>query len=780
MTTNENQNRGQDRLPIKVILPKQGKERAVSGGGGRQTPFRPVDRDYRSRLSNQVSAIESALRPQMMLTNSAPVRVKVITRASAKSHRPDSLFSQQSCPIIGAGSLGELFIKATPNGLKRLNEIIRENNSKRIIKEISCIEAIELITPVYRRRGLASNDILRCSPRGEFGFITKVRLFNYGADQDQDILVKNFEESCINYEINIRQNGYSSKSWIYAAECRSTDDVEALSKIIGVRSISNMPRIRAIKPKMLNLNTIPQLQSRGDIEGDIPVVVVVDSGIDSSITEFNGWIVGHDSQVAPEYQNTEHGTFVGGLICFGPDLNPTIGGIDSTPCGVFDLQVIPNDDPDKGNISSLLETELLTSLDLALQEHANKYKVWNLSLGSDEICSLYEFSSFAEELDNLQEKYQVSFVISAGNYITPPLLKYPRTGKELDLGRITSPADSVLGITVGAISHVDYKNKGGPPQNHPSAFSRHGAGPNHIIKPDLVHFGGACSIDSWHISGIKSLGGKGLVEGCGTSYSTPLVSRSLAQIYHTITPTPSPVLARALLTHHARDPRSGGRVPDGEENFFGFGLPSRVSECLECSPHTSTLIFEDVLRPGFTLEWDNFPYPQSLKKKDRYFGEIWMTVAFAPARGSRWGTEYCETHIEAHFGVYHDSVSRKTGNIKQVFKGLVPPEHKNPGMLYEEYQVEKLRKWAPVRTYYGNLGKEGERGNRWRLMLRLLTRHGIEDDDAFKPQPFALIVTISDPDHCADVYNEMAQIIRNRFQSQNLTVRSSTRIRTRR
>ena len=98
--------------------------------------------------------------------------------------------------------------------------------------------------------------------------------------------------------------------------------------------------------------------------------------------------------------------------------------------------------------------------DEALQQHANKYKVWNLSLGTDAVCSLDEFSELAEELDNLQEKYQVSFVISAGNYDTPPLLDFPRTGEQLQAGRITTPADSVLGITVGAVSHVDYKTNG--------------------------------------------------------------------------------------------------------------------------------------------------------------------------------------------------------------------------------------------------------------------------------------------------------------------------------
>jgi serine protease AprX len=90
--------------------------------------------------------------------------------------------------------------------------------------------------------------------------------------------------------------------------------------------------------------------------------------------------------------------------------------------------------------------------------------------------------------------------------------------------------------------------------------------------------------------------------------------------------------------------------------------------------------------------------------------------------------------------------------------------------------VEKLRKWAPVRTYYGNM-QDGERGEHWRMMLRLLTRHGIEEEDAFKPQPFSLIVTISDPEKKAMVYDEMAQIIRNRFQSQNLTVRTAVRVR---
>lgn len=766
-----------DRLPIKLIMPRQGRENKVSGGANPPKPFRPIDAAYRKSLTNQVSAIRTAITPQTRNTGTAPVRVKLLIKAAAKSHRPEALFSEQTCPIVGAGRLGELFIKASPEGLTRLAKVIDTNRSDKITKELSSIETIEAVTPSYRRGGLGEDELLRKCPRGAQGFVARVRLFNFGNGEDQSKIVTDFQQTCLRHGITTSNAGYSARSFNYSAECRSQEDVRVLSQIIGVRSVVGMPLIRTLRPMMYNAGPLPKLQQRSEIAGDVPVVVVVDSGISDDVPGLSSWIVGRESHVAPQYRNSEHGTFVAGLICWGNQLNPTVKNIDSNPCNLFDFQVIPNGDPSKGETDALNEQEFLISLHTALRQHANNFKVWNLSLGTDTICSLDEFSSFAEELDNLQEQYEVSFVISAGNYVTPPLLDYPRNDQQLEAGRITTPADSVLGITVGSVSQVDYNTKG-PRQDYPSAFSRHGAGPNYIIKPDLVHYGGACSIDGTHISGIRSLNGNGAAENLGTSFAAPLVSRTLAQIYHQITPAPKPVLARALLTHHARDPRTEMRVPDGEENFFGFGLPAAVPYCLECTPYTSTLVFDDVLRPGYFLEWDDFPYPDALKQDGRYFGEIWMTVAFAPARGARWGSEYCETHIEAHLGVYKKQVSRKTRQVTYAFKGLVPPEHRNPGILYESYQVEKLRKWAPVRTYHGFLGERGERGERWRLKLQLLTRHGL-NTDMLKAQPFALIVTIADPKKTAPVYDEMARKVLTRFQAQNLAVRGTTQVRTR-
>lgn len=336
-----------DRLPIKLIMPKQGTERRITGGGGPPKPFRTVDATYRTRLSNQVSALRNVVVPQSRRTGGAPVRVKLLSKAAAKSHRPEHLFSSESCPIIGSGRLGELFVKATPEGLDRLAHIIESNQSDRMTKELSCIEAIEPVTPVYRRGGVDAKEVLRRSPRGKQGFIARVRLFNFVGDGDQQKLVDDFESTCRKWDIRASRAAYSLSSFTYEIECRDVEAIETLSHVIGVRSIANMPIIRTVRPRMLNSKPLPKLPRRADVTGDFPVVVVVDSGISDQIPALESWVVGRDSQVAPQYQNTDHGTFVAGLICWGGELNPTVSGIDSSPCGLFDLQVIPNHDPAK-------------------------------------------------------------------------------------------------------------------------------------------------------------------------------------------------------------------------------------------------------------------------------------------------------------------------------------------------------------------------------------------------------------------------------------------------
>jgi hypothetical protein len=356
-----------ERLPIKLILPHQGAERRITGGGGGADPFRDVDAAYRRSLSTQVSAIRDAVFRQPSPPSAAPMRVKLLTRATAKSHRPNRLFAPDVCPIVGAGAPGELFVKATPEGLNQLVQLIETNTSDQVVKELSSIEGIEAITPVFRKKGLTANDILRNSPRGTSGFITKVRLFNFGDDADQLALVAAFEAACRQRNIVFKTDGYSPDSFTYSAECRNAEDVDELAKVVSVRSVGSMPLVRLVRPMSQNAGPLPSLLTRGEVTGDVPVVVVVDSGVTDGIPALESWVVGRDSHVAPAYRNTDHGTFVAGLICWGAELNPTITGIDDNPCAIFDLQVLPNMDPAKGDTDTLEENEFLISLSSALE-----------------------------------------------------------------------------------------------------------------------------------------------------------------------------------------------------------------------------------------------------------------------------------------------------------------------------------------------------------------------------------------------------------------------------
>jgi serine protease AprX len=761
----------EERLYLKVVMPRQGIEKKKPTGGSKPKPFKRVTPLLRARLISGIEPAEKLLSTDPLAAPIVPLRIILETKALAKSHRKDALFNEHTCPIMGAGRPGELFAKGTIQGLKSLRSRLAHGESPQVIKEISAIKELRPVTPKDRLGSLEADTLFAKAHMVRDQHFVKVKLFTTGSEREQNDLRTAFEAQLQRRPISALRNPQYRGQDIYIVGCRSSEDVQTISNLVMVRSVGIIPMFRPLRGQRLNSRTMPEdLREIYADPSSFPIVAVVDSGVSSKIAPLESWIYDRERFVASDEENTYHGTFVAGLLVWGHMLNSTASEIGTHPCRILDIHVLPNADPTHGPVGVISEAELLQDLEQSLIRHSNEVRVWNLSLGSDEVCTLNEFSDFAIQLDNLQEKFGVTFVIAAGNYEHIPLLSYPRKDLDAERGRITSPADSVLGVTVASISQLDHPSSGGK-RGEPSCFSRNGPGPNYIIKPDLAHFGGAIATDAKYPLGVTSLNdGPLIAEDIGTSFATPLVSRQLAYVHHRITPTPSSTLARAILTHNARDVRTGGRVADQDDHYLGFGTPLNIDRALECDPWTMTMVFEEVLRPGYYLEWDSFPYPESLTKNGKFRGEIWMTLAYPPLRNPNWGSEYCETHVSAHFGIYRD-VEKKG----EVFSGQVPPEHANPGQLYESFQVSNLRKWAPVRTYHRELPK-GVVGKRWRLVLELLCRHGVEQFDAVA-QPFALLLTISDPEKEAPVYDEMSRHLRTRLQTQNLTLRSTVRAR---
>ena len=75
------------------------------------------------------------------------------------------------------------------------------------------------MTSSARRTGHEALDILRRSPRRRKGFLTRVKLFDYGADPDQERLREDFMRSCQAIKAPIRQAGYAPKSFTYEVLC---------------------------------------------------------------------------------------------------------------------------------------------------------------------------------------------------------------------------------------------------------------------------------------------------------------------------------------------------------------------------------------------------------------------------------------------------------------------------------------------------------------------------------------------------------------------------------
>lgn len=204
-------------------------------------------------------------------------------------------------------------------------------------------------------------------------------------------------------------------------------------------------------------------------------------------------------------------------------------------------------------------------------------RVINLSIGDPVRQFVRTMSPLARLLDWLSVKYNVLFVVSAGNQLAPINLGVSPTEfasfqsndlaiatiralyRDIRNRRILSPSETINGLTVGA-AHFDesYTTNHGHRvdiinSNLPSPISSFGGGYNRAVKPDIIYIGGkqlysrSFRINDpvlMEIASSKSAPGNktaspGNFSGelnassysCGTSNATALVSRAAGICY---------------------------------------------------------------------------------------------------------------------------------------------------------------------------------------------------------------------------------------------------------
>ena len=711
--------------PIQRILPEEKDFRSKHGGGKSE-----IHGDWVEARTNLVNGIDRALQefaPSFERDPRLPAVARVVLKetAVAKSHRPSLLFDEITCPLIGSQSLGEVYISASFRGLQRLRERAMNAVSGKMMANISTIERLEPVLPIFDTGDLPMLD-------DEESVVRKVKLFNHRDPARNERVSTRFKEVADESGLLFEELNYAPSLFIYEVKGH-VEDMEALRGFVGMQSLEGFPTYSPLRTMSTpvswegGLFLVPP-----DPEVDYPVVAVVDDGVDPNNRYLNPWVVGRERFHPPEFVENDHGTFVAGMLVFGRTLNHDDPRFPETPCKIVDAPIF-----EKG--SALSERDLIRRLRATILNNRD-VRVYNLSLSTSSPCDLGEFSDLAIVLDSIQDEYDVQFVVAAGNY-TDRFTNRPRLSHSHDCGgkdRITSPSDSVNSIVVGSIAHTERAGCAARSEE-PSPFTRRGPGPMYTMKPDVAHYGGNMDASGRYAQvGVISLDSKGgTCESIGTSFSTPIVSGIYA---HLLQETEDRHLATALLLHSASLQRPW-QSPDAFRDFVGFGVPTAPEEAIECKEHEGTLAFDLKVPLGKDFGKIAFPLPECLIDSGKLRGNWVVTLVAQPMLDGQRGAEYVGT--DASISIGHIDAD---GHIKS----QVPPERRG-GNAREAALVKDGGKWSPRKNYRRTMPK-GTRAENWGMFLSVTTRSGLT---LTEPCRIVALVTILDPARQSPVYTDL-------------------------
>jgi hypothetical protein len=289
------------------------------------------------------------------------------------------------------------------------------------------------------------------------------------------------------------------------------------------------------------------------------------------------------------------------------------------------------------------------------------------------------------------------------------------------------------------------------------------------VKPDLAHVGGSGTQHPTLGHGLFSILPDGsIIDGCGTSYASPLVAKTAAVLDHAIEGEISRESLIALLVHHAEipEPLQSKILAPVARHLVGFGMPPSADQILETGDHSITLVFASRITHGQQINF-RFPWPASLVGPGgKCRGRAKLTLVSTPPLDARFGSEFVRVNINATLQ------QEQTKGWKNRLEPLYLPS-KREAPLVEAERIEHDLKWSPVKVH----AKTFKQGC-WAI-IQLAAVRGIFDKSwrshAEEGVPFTAIVTISDPDGEKPVFNDMRQNLQA-FGTTIADIRTAARI----
>ncbi|MDN3696986.1 S8 family peptidase [Vibrio cortegadensis] len=687
--------------------------------GGKNDPLKNVTEEFRKCLLESLGDVKDQLRlgKSNIGLDVCTAIVELEDNATAKSHRPTDIFNEKTCPFFGDAGYGRMLIQVSSDGLEHLKHKILHIKTKGGIKALSAVKSISNYKAPIEQPPEANAAVI-------------VRLFRYSDPFLNQQIDEHFEQTLS--KLGCEWQKHRSQSVRLYKVNSNTESLIAKASSLTIIQSAVISNSIAIQPMTSNgIETEHAEISPPDPQVNYPIVGVVDSGVSSNCKPLSQWVVSHNRKVPEPFRDLNHGTFVSGMLSNSHLYNqdPRFPKCQSK---IASVEVLGN------NIGDIYD--IVNAMYETAETHP-EIKVWNLSLGSPEATSMYEISAMALMLDEFQEKYNCLCVIAAGNYVEK-MRQWPPSEKLND--GVSSPGDSLRGLTVGSIAHVDGYVK----NEEPSPFSRKGPVSNYVQKPDVVHFGGnMLNVGGTAIPlGVNSVCPNGLKRNdIGTSYATPIISNIAANLFHHLGQRATPNLVKALIIHNA-NMGLPSNFEDEHRPYYGWGIPSDLSTILEVNDYETTLAFEGHAQKSFEVEKLPFPIPDCLRTKDgKVRGEFFITLVYQPELDANQAFEYCQVDVKVGFGEIGEDGS---------FNSKVPP--KKDAHLYEEDLVKNGDKWSPVKVYQKRFPRGVDIEN-WRLRVKILGRDGYEAEGV--QVPFTILLTIRDIDKEKPVYNEMVNLM---------------------
>jgi serine protease AprX len=714
----------------------------LQGHGGSNGPSKElvaVDQAFCAALNETLTTTSAALAPTLARYPALPAGLILRLRESgiAKSHRPLNLLRAAGLQPAGHAQIDEMLVGANSVALTTLRKLIADGHAGKFKANLSTLLRIE----PWDRARRNPEGTLALRQRGQALLRT-----HYFHDSETNLRVRaSMLELLARMNITVQTVRLAMSEVLVLPNLDAVDDdrLDTLLEHPAVRTLSADPLVNPVATGMPAMAMPAKAHFPPPPEG-LPTVAVFDTGVTPGHGTLQPWVASTDTYVLPPDTDFEHGSNVASLVAGGGALNPNFAHY---PCLVHNVAGLESGFGHISHLMNRLETAVSNKPDV---------KVWNLSLGATGPCDHQLFSDFAQKLDELSDRFQVLFVVAAGNHVNEPRRIWPM---ELLGGedRISSPADSVRALTVGSIAHADTVDTV-VRSLEPTPYSRCGMGPVFTPKPDIVHFGGNAHHTGnpsapWKSgqasTGVLTAGNQHLLS-FGTSYAAPLASAMAAHTWAAVQNNaalpPSPYLVKALLIHAAQI-NSPDYTPM-ERKYYGAGLPRNVLDVLYDRDDSFTLAFEAHLTPG-RMRWRKAPYPvpQALLSGGKFRGEVIITAAYAPPLNGNYGAEYVRANLELNWG-FLDGDS---------FKGRVPWEGEKGTTGLEKQQVEYGGKWAPVKTQRKVFAEGIQGGDAWALQAKLVQRaFELKPDETMR---VAIIVTLRSLDGDPNVHTQGIQAL---------------------